>query len=77
MQYQVRINRELTNIGLVLGEHPHRLLIKRMTHELLGNLASAKTVKLVGHVNCGTLADIEYLAQELLQLRVNDWSIDM
>lgn len=33
-------------------------------------------VKPVGHVDCGTLADIEYVAEELLELRVNDGSVN-
>lgn len=47
-----------------------------MTHKLLGDLASAKTVKLLGHVDCGTLANIEYVAEEPLKLGVNDGSVD-
>ncbi len=47
-----------------------------MTHELLRDLASAKTVKPVGHIDCRTLADIEYVAEELLELGVNDGSVN-
>lgn len=74
--HQNRINRVLTDIGLVLGEHSHCVIIKGLTHELLGDLASAKTVKPLGHVDCGTLANIEYVAEELLELGVNDGSVD-
>lgn len=70
------INRVLTDICLVLGEHSHYLVTKGLTHELLRDLASAKTVKRVGHVDCGTLADNEYVAEKFLELRVNDGSVN-
>lgn len=63
-------------MGLVLSQHSHCLVIKGLTHELLGDLASAKTVKPIGHVDCGTLANIEYVPEELLELWVNDGSVD-
>lgn len=66
----------LTDIGLVLSNHSHCFIIKGLTHELLGNLTSAKTMKLLGHVDCRTLANIEYVANELLELGMNDGSID-
>lgn len=47
-----------------------------MTHKLLGDLASAKMMKLLGHVDCGTLAHIEDVAEEPLELRVNDRAVD-
>ena len=47
-----------------------------MTHELLRNLASAKTMKLFGHVDCGALANLEYVAKELLELGVNDGCVN-
>ena len=61
---------------LVLGEHSHYLVTKRLTHELLRDLATAKTMKSIGHVDCGTLADFEYVAEELLELRVNDGGVN-
>lgn len=33
-------------------------------------------VKLLGHVDCGALANIEYVAEEPLELGVNDWCVD-
>ena len=33
-------------------------------------------MKPVGHVDCGTLADIEYVAEELLELGVDDGSVN-
>ena len=66
----------LTDISLVLGDHSHCVVIKGLTHELLGDLATAKAVKPVGHVDCGTLAQIEYVAEELLELGVNDRNVD-
>ena len=70
------IDRVLTDICLVLGEHPHYLVTKGLAHELLRDLARAKTVKPIGHVHCGTLADIKYVAEELLELGVNNGSVN-
>ncbi len=33
-------------------------------------------MKPVGHVDCGALADIEYVAEELLELGVNDGGVN-
>lgn len=74
--HQNQINEVLTDIGLILGEHSHHVIIKGLTHELLRDLASAKTVKPIGHVDCGALANIEHIADELLEFGVNDGSVD-
>ena len=66
----------LTDVCLVLGDHSHYLVTKGLTHELLRDLTTAKTVKPIGHVDCGTLADIEYVVEELLQLGVDDGSVN-
>ena len=74
--HQNRINKVLTDIGLVLGKYSHCVIIKGFTHQLLRDLASAKMVKLIGHVDCGTLANIEYVTEKLLELRVNNGSVE-
>ena len=71
-----RVDRVLTDIGFILSQHSHRIVIQVLTHELLGDLPGAKTVQIVGHVDRGTLANLEYFAQELLKLGVDDGSIN-
>lgn len=66
----------LTDVGLVLGEHSHHVVVESYTHELLGDLAGTETVKLLGHVHRGTLADFEDVAKELLELGVDDGGIN-
>lgn len=66
----------LTDVGLVLSNHSNRFIIEGLTHELLGNLTSAKPMKLLGHVDCRALAYIEDVTYELLELGVDDRGID-
>lgn len=73
--HQNRINGVLTDIGLVLDEQCYCVVIKGMTHEQLGDLARGKMVKLLGHVDCGTLAYSEYVAEEPLELGMNGGSV--
>lgn len=68
--------RPLTNTGLGLNDQSHGIFIQNLAHELLRDLAGAKAVEPVSHVNRGAMADLEYLAEELFQPQVNDGSID-
>lgn len=70
------VNRVLTDAGLILSEHSHLIIIEGFAHKLLGDLASAKSVKFLSHVDGGTLADIEHFGEELFELWVNDGSVD-
>ena len=66
----------LTDIGLVLYDCSYCVVIQGGTHELLGDLTSGKLMKSVGHVYCGTFSDVEQVAKEAFELRINNQSID-
>ena len=72
---QYQCNRVHTNLRLVLGKPCHCLVIKDLTHELLRDLAGAKVVEFLGYIDCRTLANVEYVAKELFELRMNYRSV--
>ena len=67
-RHQSTVNRILTNVGLVLGEHFHRVVIERLANKLFGDLASAEMTKLLSHIDSGTLADNENVGKEPFEL---------
>lgn len=66
----------LTDVGLIHRERSYHVIIQSNAHKLFRDLAGSKTVKFLGHVEGRTFADIENLAEELHELRMDDGSIN-
>lgn len=66
----------LTDVGLILCNSCHQIVIEGLAHELLRDLPGAEMVELLRQVDGGALANLEDIPDKPLELGVNDGSVD-